>query len=350
MLNVIIGVIVAIAILVIAFLVVRYRKNQEEKSHEMKPAYVPSHLKSQEPPQDESALDSAMNIVNSKESPVVETPTTEEDVPPMNIQDIIDATRAASQVKPADITMLDDVIVEDNPALRRIRSTKIKLLIKVLKEKMIKVSPKIYTDLLTYDPNGFTFCRWKIEEKDGLYTDTNRLERYTLLDMIRQRINFASIDFIVYGKESIMADDKGTVNIDPAWWNFTHCFLIHPASFNISAVMDAVFSGAACAPGKEFSFLISSDCLMTVLDDLVNTVTNTNVFQSTLEYRASELKNAQEKSAARVLNDRFQDFLHPERLADKHQEADPNKGVIQEVISVESTDPEVTIEGDLHHA
>lgn len=344
MLNVIIGVIVAIAILVIAFLVVRYRKNQEEKSHEMKPAYVPSHLKSQEPPQDESALDSAMNIVNSKESPVVETPTTEEDVPPMNIQDIIDATRAAAQVKPADITMLDDVIVEDNPALRRIRSTKIKLLIKVLKEKLIKVSPKIYTDLLTYDPNGFTFCRWKIEEKDGLYTDTNRLERYTLLDMIRQRISFASIDFIVYGKESIMADDKGTVNMDLAWWNFTHCFLIHPASFNISGVMNEVFAD------KDFSFLISSDCLMTVLDDVVNTVTNTNVFQTTLEYRASELKNAQEKSAARVLNDRFQDFLHPERLADKHPEADPNKGVIQEVISVESDEPEVTIEGDLHHA
>ena len=285
MLNVIIGVIVAIAILVIAFLVVRYRKNQEEKSHEMKPAYVPSHLKSQEPPQDESALDSAMNIVNSKESPVVETPTTEEDVPPMNIQDIIDATRAAAQVKPADITMLDDVIVEDNPALRRIRSTKIKLLIKVLKEKLIKVSPKIFKDLLTYDPNGFTFCRWKIEEKDGLYTDTNRLERYTLLDMIRQRISFASIDFIVYGKESIMADDKGTVNMDPAWWNFTHCFLIHPASFNINGVMNEVFAD------KDFSFLISSDCLMTVLDDVVNTVTNTNVFQTTLEYRASELKN-----------------------------------------------------------
>lgn len=344
MLNVIIGVIVAIAILVIAFLVVRYRKNQEEKSHEMKPAYVPSHLKSQEPPQDESALDSAMNIVNSKESPVVETPTTEEDVPPMNIQDIIDATRAVAQVKPADITMLDDVIVEDNPALRRIRSTKIKLLIKVLKEKLIKVSPKIFKDLLTYDPNGFTFCRWKIEEKDGLYTDTNRLERYTLLDMIRQRISFASIDFIVYGKESIMADDKGTVNMDLAWWNFTHCFLIHPASFNISGVMNEVFAD------KDFSFLISSDCLMTVLDDVVNTVTNTNVFQTTLEYRASELKNAQEKSAARVLNDRFQDFLHPERLADKHPEADPNKGVIQEVISVESDEPEVTIEGDLHHA
>lgn len=344
MLNVIIGVIVAIAILVIAFLVVRYRKNQEEKSHEMKPAYVPSHLKSQEPPQDESALDSAMNIVNSKESPVVETPTTEEDVPPMNIQDIIDATRAAAQVKPADITMLDDVIVEDNPALRRIRSTKIKLLIKVLKEKLIKVSPKIFKDLLTYDPNGFTFCRWKIEEKDGLYTDTNRLERYTLLDMIRQRISFASIDFIVYGKESIMADDKGTVNMDPAWWNFTHCFLIHPASFNINGVMNEVFAD------KDFSFLISSDCLMTVLDDVVNTVTNTNVFQTTLEYRASELKNAQEKSAARVLNDRFQDFLHPERLADKHPEADPNKGVIQEVISVESDEPKVTIEGDLRHA
>lgn len=344
MLNVIIGVIVAIAILVIAFLVVRYRKNQEEKSHEMKPAYVPNHLKSKEPPQDESAMDSAMNIVNSKESPVVETPTTEEEVPPMNIQDIIDATRAAAQVKPADITMLDDVIVEDNPALRRIRSTKIKLLIKVLKEKLIKVSPKIFKDLLTYDPNGFTFCRWKIEEKDGLYTDTNRLERYTLLDMIRQRISFASIDFIVYGKESIMADDKGTVNMDPAWWNFTHCFLIHPASFNINGVMNEVFAD------KDFSFLISSDCLMTVLDDVVNTVTNTNVFQTTLEYRASELKNAQEKSAARVLNDRFQDFLHPERLADKHPEADPNKGVIQEVISVESDEPEVTIEGDLRHA
>lgn len=344
MFNVVIGVIIAVVILVIAFLVVRYRKNQEERSYGTKPAYAPSHLKSQEPPQDESALESAMKIVNTKDSPVVETPTMKEEVPPMNIQEIIDATRSAAQAKPADITILDDVIVEDNPALRRIRSTKIKLLIKVLKEKLIKVSPKIYKDLLTYDPNGFTFCRWKIEEKDGLYTDTNRLERYTLLDMIRQRISFASIDFIVYGKESIMADDKGTVNMDPAWWNFTHCFLIHPASFNISAVMDAVFAD------KGFSFLISSDCLMTVLDDVVNTVTNTNVFQSTLEYRASELKNAQEKSAARVLNDRFQDFLHPERLADKHQEADPNKGVIQEVISVESTDPEVTIEGDLHHA
>lgn len=349
MINLVIGVFIAIIIIGIGIVVgvVQNRKKEETEKYGQKSAYVPKHLKSQEPPQDESAMDSALNLVNTKESPVVETPTTEEEVPPMSIQDVINAARgAASASAPADITMLEDIVVEDNPALHRIRTTKIKLLIKILKEKLIKMSPKIFKDLITYDPNGFTFCRWKIEEKDGLYTDTNSLERYTLLDMIRQRIPFASIDFIVYGKESILTDDKGNVNMDPAWWNFTHCFLIHPASFNISAVMDEIFAD------KGFSFLISSDCLMTVLDDVVNTVNNTNVFQSTLEFRASELKNSQEKSAARVLNSRFQDFLHPERLAEKQVEMEAPKGtsVIQEVISVETDEEPVTIEGDIRHA
>lgn len=354
---ILIGVLIAVAIACAVFAAIRICKNRKDDESFDTETTVESRESDEE-----KSLDSLMDMVNNQtQEPVVtEAPSTEKkeepamnNEAPMNIQDIIDASRAVNEIRSAEIDQsipmvshLEDVVVEDDPAMRRIRTTKIKLLIKTLQEKLVKISPKIFKDLLTYDPNGFTFCRWKIEEKDGLYTDTNRLERYSLLDMIRNRILFTSIDFIVYGKESIMVDDEGNVNMDPAWWNFTHSFLIHPASFNIGDVMAEVFSD------KTFSFLISSDCLLTIMDDILNTESDTASFRSTLEYRASDLKTDREKDAARVLNDRFQDVMHPERLVDKRIDSDTPKGTgaIQEVISVESNEEPVTIEGDIRHA
>lgn len=188
---------------------------------------------------------------------------------------------------------LKDIIEDDIPTRKTIRVTKMGFLMGSGVEFQ-RVNENILSRLFKFDRNGFYFYRWKLDMQNvsglQLVHDENELERFSLLDLIQKRIDLKSIDFITYGQDNYQV--TMATNVDANWWKFDKTVIFDPMDIGKISDFEKFF--------YDQEYIVSSDCLMTVLQDIKNTVFGTESMMHSVTYRADELSKpeAVEKLAA----------------------------------------------------
>lgn len=252
-----------------------------------------------------------------------------EDVPSnFNMADILNPNHPTQPMN-----SLEECII-DIPQKKTIRVTKTNRLLNKVGTNFQNVSLKLFTELLTYDPMGFTFYRW-VMTKDpisGVYLDENKMEGFTFRQMLDEEIPFESIDLIVYGADAL-SKIKDDIRLDINWWKFDHCVIFRPMAINyVEAIHDFIKS-------QQFG-IISSDCLLSVLDSIEGTAYATPEMKNTLLDRSEEISNiSEQKEGAQISSSlRTYNALMSSKAEEETEELlkEPShQNIIQGVISVE---------------
>lgn len=246
-----------------------------------------------------------------------------------NMSDILDPNHVNQPMN-----SLEECIV-DIPQKKMIRVTKTNRLLNKVGTTFQNVSPKIFNELLTYDPMGFTFYRW-VMTKDpisGVYLDENKMEGFSFRQMLDEDIPFESIDLIVYGADAL-SKIKDDIRLDVNWWKFDHCVIFRPMAINYVEAIHTFIKD------QQFG-IISSDCLLGVLDSIEGTAYATPEMKNTLLDRSEEISSVTEqKEGARISSSlRTYNVLtsspKTEEETDELLKEIPHRNIIQGVISVE---------------
>ena len=271
-------------------------------------ASSPAHSKPET--KDDYGIDEITKITNANHEP--------EDVPSnFNIEDILNPNHTNQPMN-----SLEECIV-DIPQKKMIRVTKTNRLLNKVGTNFQNVSPKLFTELLTYDPMGFTFYRWAMTNDpfSGVYLDENKMEGFTFRQMLDEEIPFESIDLIVYGADA-MSKIKDDIRLDINWWKFDHCVIFHPMAINyVEAIHEFIKS-------QKF-------------DSIEGTAYATPEMKNTLLDRSEEISNileqkegAQISSSLRTYNVLMSSPKTEEETEELLKEI-PHRNIIQGTISVE---------------
>lgn len=283
-------------------------------------ASSPVHSKPED--KDDYDIDEITKIMNANHE--------SEDVPSsFNMSDILDPNHVNQPMN-----SLEECIV-DIPQKKMIRVTKTNRLLNKVGTTFQNVSPKIFNELLTYDPMGFTFYRW-VMTKDpvsGVYLDENKMEGFSFRQMLDEEIPFESIDLIVYGADAL-SKIKDDIRLDVNWWKFDHCIIFRPMAINYVEAIHTFIKD------QQFG-IISSDCLLGVLDSIEGTAYATPEMKNTLLDRSEEISSVTEqKEGARISSSlRTYNVLTTSPKTEEETEEllkeIPHRNIIQGVISVE---------------
>lgn len=313
------------AIMMIAMTIYQKKKatNSNPYHAEMnKEVTASSPMHSKPEAKDDYGIDEITKIMNANHEP--------EDAPSnFNMEDILDPNHPNQPMN-----SLEECII-DIPQKKMIRVTKTNRLLNKVGTTFQNVSPKLFTDLLTYDPMGFTFYRW-VMTKDpisGVYLDENKMEGFTFRQMLDEDIPFESIDLIVYGADA-MSKIKDDIRLDVNWWKFDHCVIFRPMAINyVEAIHDFIKS-------QQFG-IISSDCLLGVLDSIEGTAYATPEMKNTLLDRSEEISNISEQKEGAQISSSLRTYnvlKNPPKTEEETEELlkeVPHRNIIQGVISVE---------------
>ena len=283
-------------------------------------ASSPAHSKSET--KDDYGIDEITKILHSKHEP--------EDVPSnFNMEDILDPNHPNQPMN-----SLEECIV-DIPQKKMIRVTKTKRLLNKVGTNFQNVSPKLFTELLTYDPMGFTFYRWVMikDPISGVYLDENKMEGFSFRQMLDDDIPFESIDLIVYGTDAL-SKIKDDIRLDINWWKFDHCVIFRPMAIKyVEVIHDFIKS-------QQFG-IISSDCLLGVLDSIEGTAYATPEMKNTLLDRSEEISSAVEQKEGAQISSSLRTYnvlMSSPKTEEETEELlkePPHQNIIQGVISVE---------------
>lgn len=283
-------------------------------------ASSPMHSKPER--KDDYGIDEITKIMNANHE--------SEDVPSnFNMADILDPNQPNQPMN-----SLEECIL-DIPQKKMIRVTKTNRLLNKVGTNFQNVSPKLFTELLTYDPMGFTFYRW-VMTKDpisGVYLDENKMEGFSFRQMLDEEIPFESIDLIVYGADA-MSKIKDDIRLDVNWWKFEHCVIFRPMAINyVEVIRDFIKS-------QQFG-IISSDCLLGVLDSIEGTAYATPEMKNTLLDRSEEISNISEQKEGAQISSSLHTYNVLRSSPKTEEETEellkeiPHRNIIQGVISVE---------------
>lgn len=280
-------------------------------------ASSPTHSKPEA--KDNYGIDEITKIMNANHEP--------EDVPSnFNMEDILDPNQPMNS--------LEECIV-DTAQKKTIRVTKTNRLLNKVGTNFQNVSPKLFTDLLTYDPMGFTFYRW-VMTKDpisGVYLDENKMEGFPFRQMLDEEIPFESIDLIVYGADALRKI-KDDIRLDANWWKFEHCVIFRPMAINYVEVIHEFIKS------QQFG-IISSDCLLGVLDSIEGTVYATPEMKNTLLDRSEEINTVTEQKEGAQISSSLRTYIVLTSSPKTEEETEellkeiPHQNIIQGVLSVE---------------
>lgn len=271
---------------------------------------------------DDYGIDEITKIMNANHEP--------EDAPSnFNMADILNPNQPNQPMN-----SLEECIV-DIPQKKMIRVTKTNRLLNKVGTNFQNVSPKLFTELLTYDPMGFTFYRW-VMTKDlisGVYLDENKMEGFSFRQMLDEEIPFESIDLIVYGADA-MSKIKDDIRLDVNWWKFEHCVIFRPMAINyVEVIRDFIKS-------QQFG-IISSDCLLGVLDSIEGTAYATPEMKNTLLDRSEEISSITEQKEGAQISSSLRTYNVLTTSPKTEEETEellkeiPHRNIIQGVISVE---------------
>lgn len=271
---------------------------------------------------DDYGIDEITKIMNANHEP--------EDAPSnFNMADILNPNQPNQPMN-----SLEECIV-DIPQKKMIRVTKTNRLLNKVGTNFQNVSPKLFTELLTYDPMGFTFYRW-VMTKDpisGVYLDENKMEGFSFRQMLDEEIPFESIDLIIYGADA-MSKIKDDIRLDVNWWKFEHCVIFRPMAINyVEVIRDFIKS-------QQFG-IISSDCLLGVLDSIEGTAYATPEMKNTLLDRSEEISNISEQKEGAQISSSLHTYNVLRSSPKTEEETEellkeiPHRNIIQGVISVE---------------
>lgn len=323
-----VGILVGFAVFAIMMLIMTiYQKRKVTSTNtyhaEMnKEVTASSPMHSKPETKDDYGIDEITKIMNANHE-------TEDVASNFNMSDILDPNHANQPMN-----SLEECIV-DIPQKKMIRVTKTNRLLNKVGTTFQNVSPKIFTELLTYDPMGFTFYRW-VMTKDlvsGVYLDENKMEGFTFRQMLDEEIPFESIDLIVYGADAL-SKIKDDIRLDVNWWKFDHCVIFRPMAINYVEAIHTFIKD------QQFG-IISSDCLLGVLDSIEGTAYATPEMKNTLLDRSEEISSVTEqKEGARISSSlRTYNVLTTSSKTEEETEEllkeIPHRNIIQGVISVE---------------
>lgn len=322
-----VGILVGFAVFAVMMIITTiYQKRKATNTNyhaEMnKEVTASSPLHSKPETKDDYGIDEITKIMNANHE-------TEDVSSNFNMADILDPNHANQPMN-----SLEECIV-DIPQKKMIRVTKTNRLLNKVGTTFQNVSPKIFNELLTYDPMGFTFYRW-VMTKDpvsGVYLDENKMEGFSFRQMLDEEIPFESIDLIVYGADAL-SKIKDDIRLDVNWWKFDHCVIFRPMAINY------VESIHTFIKDQQFG-IISSDCLLGVLDSIEGTAYATPEMKNTLLDRSEEISSVTEqKEGARISSSlRTYNVLTTSPKTEEETEEllkeIPHLNIIQGVISVE---------------
>ncbi len=323
-----IGILVGFGVFVIMMIIMTiYQKKKAANPnsyHEEtnKEAVTSSPMHSKTNAKDNYGIDEITKIMNANHE--------SEDVPSnFNMEDILDPNHSNQPMN-----SLEECIV-DIPQKKMIRVTKTNRLLNKVGTAFQNVSPKLFTDLLTYDPMGFTFYRW-VMTKDpisGVYLDENKMEGFTFRQMLDEEIPFESIDLIVYGADALNKI-KDDIRLDANWWKYEHCVIFRPMAINyVEVIHDFIKS-------QQFG-IISSDCLLGVLDSIEGTAYATPEMKNTLLDRSEEISTVTEQKEGAQISSSLRTYNVLKNSPKTEEETEellkeiPHQNIIQGVISVE---------------
>ena len=283
-------------------------------------ASSPMHSKSEA--KDDYGIDEITKILRAKHEP--------EDVPSnFNMADILDPNHPNQPMN-----SLEECII-DIPQKKMIRVTKTNRLLNKVGTNFQNVSPKLFTELLTYDPMGFTFYRWVMikDPISGIYLDENKMEGFPFRQMLDEEIPFESIDLIVYGADALRKI-KDDIRLDANWWKYDHCVIFRPMAINYVEVIHEFIKS------QQFG-IISSDCLLGVLDSIEGTAYATPEMKNTLLDRSEEISSvAEQKEGAQISSSlcTYNVLTSSPKTEEETEELlkeIPHQNIIQGVLSVE---------------
>lgn len=320
-----IGILVGFGVFAIIMIIMTiYQKKKEANPNhyhaEMNQgATASSPMHSKPKAKDDYGIDEITKIMNANHE--------SEDVPSnFNMEDILNPNQPMNS--------LEECII-DTPQKKMIRVTKTNRLLNKVGTNFQNVSPKLFTDLLTYDPMGFTFYRW-VMSKDpisGVYLDENKMEGFPFRQMLDEEIPFETIDLIVYGADALKKI-KDDIRLDANWWKYDHCVIFRPMAINyVETIHDFIKS-------QQFG-IISSDCLLGVLDSIEGTAYATPEMKNTLLDRSEEISSVTEqKEGAQIYSSlRTYNVLTSSPKTEEETEEllkeIPHQNIIQGVLSVE---------------
>ena len=323
-----IGILVGFGVFAIMMIVMTiYQKKKATNSNpyhaEMnKEVTASSPMHSKPEAKDDYGIDEIAKIMNANHEP--------EDVPSnFNMADILNPNHPTQPMN-----SLEECII-DIPQKKTIRVTKTNRLLNKVGTNFQNVSPKLFTDLLTYDPMGFTFYRW-VMTKDpisGIYLDENKMEGFPFRQMLDEEIPFESIDLIVYGADALRKI-KDDIRLDVNWWKFEHCVIFRPMAINyVEVIRDFIKS-------QQFG-IISSDCLLGVLDSIEGTAYATPEMKNTLLDRSEEISSVTEQKEGAQISSSLRTYNVLKSSPKTEEETEellkeiPHSNIIQGVISVE---------------
>lgn len=283
-------------------------------------ASSPMHSKPEA--KDDYGIDEITKIMNANHEP--------EDVSSnFNMEDILDPNHPNQPMN-----SLEECII-DIPQKKMIRVTKTNRLLNKVGTTFQNVSPKLFTDLLTYDPMGFTFYRW-VMTKDpisGIYLDENKMEGFPFRQMLDEEIPFESIDLIVYGADALRKI-KDDIRLDANWWKYEHCVIFRPMAINYVEVIHEFIKS------QQFG-IISSDCLLGVLDSIEGTAYATPEMKNTLLDRSEEISSVTEQKEGAQISSSLRTYNVLTSSPKTEEETEellkeiPHQNIIQGVLSVE---------------
>lgn len=319
-----IGILVGFGVFAIMMIImtIYQKKKSANPNHyraEMNKEVTSSPMHSKPEAKDNYGIDEITKIMNANHE--------SEDVPSnFNMEDILNPNQPMNS--------LEECII-DIPQKKMIRVTKTNRLLNKVGTNFQNVSPKLFTDLLTYDPMGFTFYRW-VMSKDpisGVYLDENKMEGFPFRQMLDEEIPFETIDLIVYGADALRKI-KDDIRLDANWWKYDHCVIFRPMAINyVEAIHDFIKS-------QQFG-IISSDCLLGVLDSIEGTAYATPEMKNTLLDRSEEISSVTEqKEGAQIYSSlRTYNVLTSSPKTEEETEEllkeIPHQNIIQGVLSVE---------------
>lgn len=215
--------------------------------------------------------------------------------------------------------MAYNVLVHDDVRNRKlIRELKIKRLISTIEGQLQPMTEEIFRYLFQYDITGLHFYRWKLTDKTNsgggtVYVDENKLEGFTFLEMIQKGIPFDSIDLIAYGSDAMNALVKyNNVTIDETWWKYDRVCILDPRSMDYPKAIEEIMKDLEC--------IISSDCLLSVLELIYDTPVDTDEIRNIILYRADELQNTNIQTEVLNIN-RVMDIILREQKKAEEEEA-----------------------------
>lgn len=323
MIGILVGFVVFAIMMIITTIYQKKAKNTNFYHAEMNKevtASSPAHSKSET--KDDYGIDEITKILRVNHEP--------EDVPSnFNMEDILDPNHPNQPMN-----SLEECIV-DIPQKKMIRVTKTNRLLNKVGTNFQNVSPKLFTELLTYDPMGFTFYRWVMikDPISGVYLDENKMEGFSFRQMLDDDIPFESIDLIVYGADAL-SKIKDDIRLDINWWKFDHCVIFRPMAIKyVEVIHDFIKS-------QQFG-IISSDCLLGVLDSIEGTAYATPEMKNTLLDRSEEISSAAEQKEGAQISSSLRTYnvlMSSPKTEEETEELlkeTPHQNIIQGVISVE---------------